>query len=262
MAIVTVIGAFDDIRLKQVRFLQEAARLGELHVTVWSDALIAAESGSLPKFPADERLYFIQSLRFVASARVADGKAPSKTDVWVMMRDEMSPERNRYCVEHGIRCAIIGEEQLNGFPLPQGAALPAKNKKVLVTGCYDWLHTGHIRFFEEVSEYGDLYVVVGHDANIALLKGAGHPQFPDEQRRYMVAAIRFVTEAMVSTGDGWLDAEPEIERIRPDIYAVNEDGDRPEKRDYCNANGIEYLVLKRLPKPGLPRRQSTVLRGF
>jgi hypothetical protein len=59
-----------------------------------------------------------------------------------------------------------------------------------------------------------------------------------------------------------MDAEPEFEKIRPDIYAVNEDGDRPEKRAFCERHGIEYRVLKRLPKEGLPRRQSTALRGF
>jgi hypothetical protein len=78
----------------------------------------------------------------------------------------------------------------------------------------------------------------------------------------MCQAIRFVAQALISSGEGWLDAEPEIERIRPDIYAVNEDGDRPEKRKYCEAHGIEYRVLARLPKEGLPRRQSTALRGF
>jgi glycerol-3-phosphate cytidylyltransferase-like family protein len=119
-----------------------------------------------------------------------------------------------------------------------------------------------VRFFEEVSEYGDVYAVVGHDANIELLKGKGHPQFRQDERRYMVQAIRFVTQCLISTGHGWLDAEPEIRRIRPDIYAVNEDGDKPEKKDFCAANGIQYLVLKRLPKPGLPRRESTKLRGF
>ena len=30
-----------------------------------------------------------------------------------------------------------------------------------MTGCYDWFHSGHVRFFEEVSELGDLYVVAG-----------------------------------------------------------------------------------------------------
>jgi hypothetical protein len=78
----------------------------------------------------------------------------------------------------------------------------------------------------------------------------------------MVQAIRYVTRAMISTGQGWMDAAPEIARIRPDIYAVNEDGDKPEKRAFCEEHGLEYVVLKRLPKEGLPVRQSTDLRGF
>ena len=133
---------------------------------------------------------------------------------------------------------------------------------MLVTGCYDWVHSGHVRFFEEVSSYGDLYVVVGHDANLRLLKGPGHPLFPQEERRYVVSAIRYVTQALIATGQGWLDAEPEILRLKPHIYAVNEEGDRGGKREYCTAHGIEYLVLKRTPAPGLPRRTSTDLRGF
>jgi glycerol-3-phosphate cytidylyltransferase-like family protein len=119
-----------------------------------------------------------------------------------------------------------------------------------------------VRFFEEVSSHGDLYVAVGHDANVRLLKGEGRPLFPQAERRYLVGSIRFVTQAMVSTGDGWLDAEPEIQRLKPDVYAVNEDGDVPEKRDYCEQHGIEYLVLNRTPAPGLPKRSSTELRGF
>jgi len=105
-------------------------------------------------------------------------------------------------------------------------------------------------------------VVVGNDANVQHLKGAGHPMFPEDERRFVVGSIRFVHQALVATGWGWLDAEPEIERIKPDKYAVNEDGDKPEKRQYCDAHGIEYVVLKRLPKEGLPRRESTHLRGF
>ena len=59
-----------------------------------------------------------------------------------------------------------------------------------------------------------------------------------------------------------LDAEPEMADIGPDFYVVNEDGDVPEKRNFCDERGIEYVVLKRTPKEGLPRRQSTDLRGF
>ncbi len=59
-----------------------------------------------------------------------------------------------------------------------------------------------------------------------------------------------------------MDAEPEIDRIKPDRYAVNEDGDKPEKREFCEQHDLEYVVLKRVPKEGLPRRESTHLRGF
>jgi hypothetical protein len=78
----------------------------------------------------------------------------------------------------------------------------------------------------------------------------------------VVGSIRYVTQALITSGEGWLDADPEIRRLKPDIYAVNEDGDRGGKREYCAKLGIEYLVLKRVPAPGLPRRTSSDLRGF
>jgi hypothetical protein len=59
-----------------------------------------------------------------------------------------------------------------------------------------------------------------------------------------------------------MDAEPEIAVIQPTYYVVNEDGDQPEKREFCWAHGIEFVVMKRLPHAGLPARSSTELRGF
>jgi glycerol-3-phosphate cytidylyltransferase-like family protein len=105
-------------------------------------------------------------------------------------------------------------------------------------------------------------VIVGHDANIRLLKGAGHPLLPQGERRYIVGSIKFVKRALISSGDGWLDADPEIRKLKPDIYAANEDGDKGGKREYCQKLGIEYLVFKRTPAPDLPERSSTELRGF
>jgi hypothetical protein len=78
----------------------------------------------------------------------------------------------------------------------------------------------------------------------------------------MVGAIRSVHQCLVSSGSGWMDAAPEIARILPTHYVVNEDGDQPEKRDFCRERGIEYVILKRLPHEGLPARSSTALRGF
>lgn len=94
------------------------------------------------------------------------------------------------------------------------------------------------------------------------MKGEGHPLLPQDERRYVVGSIKCVRRALISSGYGWLDAEPEIQKLKPDIYAVNEDGDKGAKREYCRKNGIEYIVLRRAPAPGLPSRSNTDLRGF
>lgn len=273
MANVFVAGSFDDLRSGQIRFLEEASKLGAVHVWLWSDEQVQFAAGRAPKLPATERYYLLASLRYVArvtlvSGRMAAGALPDtggqRPDVWVADEAGASDGQQAQCAALGVAYRVIRGSELTGFPAETRRAEtgPAGRKKVVVTGCFDWFHSGHVRFFEEVSELGDLYVVVGSDENVALLKGAGHPMFPQAERRYVVGAVRFVKQALISSGTGWMDAEPEIAWVKPDFYAVNEDGDKPEKRAFCKEHGLEYVVLKRIPKPGLPRRQSTDLRGF
>jgi len=268
---VVVSGPFDDVRSQQFRFLEEAARLGELTVQLWTDETVQEMTGAAPKFPLAERLYFLNAIRYVsrvipAPAPVQGTELPDldglKPDIWADTASPANPARAAFCHHANVDYHLLDPQRLLGFPEPPALPSQPGRKKVFVTGCYDWFHSGHIRFFEEVSAYGDLYVIVGHDANIRLLKGEGHPLLCERERRYLPGSIRYVTQSLISTGHGWLDAEPEIQRLRPDIYAVNEDGDKGGKREYCAQHGLEYLVLKRLPAPGLPRRSSTDLRGF
>lgn len=270
---IVVYGSFDDVRAPKMRFLEEASRLGRLSVLLWSDETVQAVTGHPPQFPAAERQYFLESVRFVEQVRVVagistpdalpDGLSPAGS-TWAMLESELNPARLAWCAGQGQACQSIAAGGLDEFPAPPPMDLQGTpgRKKVLVTGCYDWLHSGHVRFFEEASAYGDLYVVVGNDANVTNLKGQGHPLFPQDLRRYMAGAIRFVHQALITSGWGWMDAEPEILRLRPEIYLVNEDGDKPEKQAFCRQHNLEYVVLKRLPKPGLPARSSTHLRGF
>jgi len=262
-------GGFDDIKSRDIRFLEEAGKLGELTVLVWPDVVLEKVSGKPPKFSLAERSYFLSAVRYVSKVMEADVSIPWDSlprnlwgDVWADYQPTANPARERYARENKIVYHYFSEENFKGFP--EAMLLPSapEKKKVVVTGCYDWLHSGHVRFFEEVSGYGDLYVVVGHDANIRLLKGKGHPLLSQDERRYAVGAIKYVKQGLISSGDGWLDADPEIRKLQPDMYAVNEDGDVGGKRDYCAELGIEYLVLKRAPAPGLPERTSTDLRGF
>lgn len=270
-AIVSI--SFDDARSHHIRFLEEAAKLGELQVLLWTDEQVRELTGKDPKFPLAERQYYLENIRYVSGVSIPegtlsadglpaiDGPAP---DVWVVDEDSDSPAKKAWCEAQGIDYEVISNSVQDSFPdvdLEPYPPTPGK-KKVLVTGCYDWFHSGHVRFFEEVSEVGDVYAVVGHDANIALLKGEHHPMYKQDERRYIVASLRTVHQAFISTGEGWLDAAPEIERIKPDAYAVNDDGDKGGKGEFCKEHAIEYVVLKRTPKEGLTKRSSTDLRGF
>jgi len=130
----------------------------------------------------------------------------------------------------------------------------------MVSGCYDLLHAGHIRFFETAAGYGDLYVCIGADDNIQLLKNH-RPKFTEQERLYMVQAVRHVKHARISSGTGMLDFEPEMAEIRPDIFVVNKDGGSEDKRRLCEKYGVRYLELDRDPKPGLPPRSSTDIKA-
>ena len=266
---VIVSSAFDNLSSRDIRFLEEAAKLGELHVALWPDEAVREITGAAPKFPLAEREYFVQAVRYVTKIHFPATIQPDELtalegvtpDIWAVDENSASAGKAAFAQSHGIAYRVLSASDCAGYPIPAPVP-PSGKKRIVVTGCYDWFHTGHVRFFEEVSELGDLYVVVGHDENIRLLKGEGHPMFTDAERRYIAGSLRYVTEALVSSGTGWMDAAPEIARLKPDSYAVNEDGDKPEKSEFCKQNGLEYIVLKRTPKPGLTKRSSTDLRGF
>lgn len=284
---VFVSGCFDNLGAAQVRLLEEASRLGPLTVLLRDDASAAALLGHKPRFPYEERRYFLEALRWVAHVEALDQSCPADAlppgyaggraqgSIWAMidalcdiepLACRANPAKLEACARAGLEARVLDGAALAGLaytapPIGEALAGPGQ-RRVIVTGSFDWLHTGHVRFFEEAAAYGELTVVVGHDANIRLLKGQGHPLLPQAERIYMVGSIRHVARALISTGSGWLDAEPEIALLGPDCYIVNADGDKGDKRAFCEARGIEYIVLAREPKPGLPARSSTDLRGF
>lgn len=268
---IVVAGGFGNLVSSDVRLLDEASRLGPIHVRLWSDGLINALTGARPRFSESERRFFVGNLRYVAGVAVVQSpQAALRAIRGVRPGTVVTPEGDTgvlavAAARSGIPCLTLGQTRLAGWPAPAPGLLAADDpaaRRVLVTGCFDWLHSGHVEFFREAAALGELTVVVGSDKNVRLLKGDGHPLHNQDERAYMVRSMRPVHRAMVSTGSGWMDAEPEIDVVRPDIYLVNEDGDQPEKRDFCRAHGLEYVVLRRRPHPGLPRRTSTDLRGF
>ena len=132
-------------------------------------------------------------------------------------------------------------------------------KKVFVSGCYDLLHSGHVEFFRQASQYGDLYVGIGSDATIL---GYKHHKtvYSEQERLFMVKSIRYVKDAFINAGSGIMDFIPTVDVLKPDVIVVNADGDKEVKRQFCKERGIEYVVLSRDPHEGLTARSSTDLK--
>ena len=134
-----------------------------------------------------------------------------------------------------------------------------KVPKVMVSGCFDALHPGHIAFLESAADFGELFVCIGNDANILQLKNRS-TYFNEQERTYVLKALHVVKEVKISKGFGLLDFIEELNEIAPDYFIVNEDGHSDEKQSIIESKGIHYIVLERTPKDGLPARSTTQFR--
>jgi cytidyltransferase-like protein len=82
--------------------------------------------------------------------------------------------------------------------------------RVVVTGVFDLLHIGHLRFLEAACELGDeLLVGVESDERVRRWKGSNRPIQSQDDRSALLAALRVVDRVFIITG----------ERIDPAYYA-------------------------------------------
>ena len=132
--------------------------------------------------------------------------------------------------------------------------------KVFVSGCYDLLHSGHVEFFQQAAQFGELYVGIGSDATYQEYKHR-KPMFPQEERLFMVQNIKAVKKAYINEGRGVIDFIPTLDKVKPDIFVVNAEGGSEEKRRLCAERGIQYIELQRTPHEGLQARSSSSLKA-
>ena len=137
---VAVTGPFDDPRAPALRFLQEAARLGEVTVLLWPDDVARELDGKPPKFPQAERVYFLQALRYVKRVLPVTGpiaahslpRAPGfHPGLWVLEEARASQAQRDFCAKAGLPWRVLGGDELRGFPpaapppAPAGAMCPS-----------------------------------------------------------------------------------------------------------------------------------------
>jgi D-glycero-beta-D-manno-heptose 1-phosphate adenylyltransferase len=92
---------------------------------------------------------------------------------------------------------------------------------VFANGCFDTLHSGHIRYLEGARREGDVLVVaVNTDSSVCQLKGPGRPILDENARAMLVAALRCVDYVVLFPE---ATVEPLLEELRPDVHAKGTD---------------------------------------
>ncbi len=87
------------------------------------------------------------------------------------------------------------------------------DQMVIVNGCFDLLHYGHVHLLKEASKAGDLYVLINTDESVKRLKGPNRPIIPYRYRVMMLEAIRYVHAVVGFTEESeledFVDSHPE-----------------------------------------------------
>ncbi len=95
---------------------------------------------------------------------------------------------------------------------------------MVATGTFDIIHPGHIKFLKEAKKLGDeLIVIVAREKNV---KHKPKPVIPEEQRRKVVEAIKYVDKAILGDEN---DIFKPIEELKPDIIVLGYDQHFDEK---------------------------------
>ncbi|WP_307787570.1 PfkB family carbohydrate kinase [Mycolicibacterium sp. S2-37] len=114
---------------------------------------------------------------------------------------------------------------------------------VATGGCFDLLHTGHVRLLHQARQLGDaLVVLLNSDESVRALKGPSRPVMAAEDRARVLAALACV-DAVVIFGEH--SPEQTLERLRPDIWVKGGDyaeSDLPEA-GVVRRHGGEVVLL-------------------
>ncbi|MEM0475724.1 MAG: adenylyltransferase/cytidyltransferase family protein [Candidatus Norongarragalinales archaeon] len=135
-----------------------------------------------------------------------------------------------------------------------------KSLRVLVFGCFDLLHLGHVFFFQRAKKLGGfnakLFVVVARDANARRAKGKT-PFFTEKERAALLRSLRVVDRVVLG---GKRDLFAVIKKIKPGVIVLGFDQRVDEKKlkRKIKEFGLRARVV-RLRVAFKPRRHKSAL---
>jgi len=130
----------------------------------------------------------------------------------------------------------------------------AGTRVVLTNGCFDLLHSGHLRYLQAARQLGDLLVVgVNSDESVRQLKGESRPIVPQQERAELVAGLECVDYVTIFEEP---TAVPLVELVQPTYYAKGGDyteQDLPESEAVVAYGGFVVIL------PLQPERSTSAL---
>lgn len=157
-------------------------------------------------------------------------------------------------MHHG-RLSFSGEQKPNSMKniFSQGelsnALYTVNGRIVLVGGCFDVLHRGHVEFLQEAKKLGDvLFVLLESDETIKKLKGEKRPIHTQEDRAQILAGLRAVDRViMLQSHLTDSDYSKLVNSIKPDIIAITEGDPIEEKKakQAASVGGNLYIIEKK-----------------
>jgi rfaE bifunctional protein nucleotidyltransferase chain/domain len=130
--------------------------------------------------------------------------------------------------------------------------LKKKNNVVLVGGCFDLLHYGHISFLKNAKKLGDhLIVLLESDENVRRLKGENRPFHTQSERKEMLLSLSSVDEVLeLPPIVGYQSYFDQIQKIHPSIIAVTEgDPKLQAKEKQAEMAGARVVVIPKIHTP-------------
>ncbi|NTV45748.1 MAG: D-glycero-beta-D-manno-heptose 1-phosphate adenylyltransferase [Chlorobiales bacterium] len=111
------------------------------------------------------------------------------------------------------------------------------HKVVFTNGCFDILHAGHAQYLAKAKALGDVLVIgLNADASVRRLKGEKRPVNSEEDRAYVLRALRAVDAVVLFEEDTPAEL---IAELIPDVLVKGGDWaiDKIVGRDIVEANG-------------------------
>lgn len=120
--------------------------------------------------------------------------------------------------------------------------------KILVGGCFDVLHIGHVKFLKRAKSFGDyLIILLESDENIKRLKGKSRPFHNQKERKEILESLKFVDKVIVLPNIVNHESYNKIiKKIKPEVIAITEgDPIKDKKLAQAKSVGAKLKIIKK-----------------